>query len=298
MNSTSSAAALASTTATTIATAAAPSAPASSTVDPSATTTNAATGTLAGEQSPQHNPNAFSVFAPVIIPDRSSLSSWSGTPLHTRMAPVDNNNGEVAVPAPHLPRKPAAHVWSNNPTLANASTTDAFSPSLPEHLQLQSLPDSNTFADSDAPPSPLPKLVVSPRHETGNRSPFHGRMQYSPTHSIASTVTLMGMAGGNLAADEVSPQTGGFYYNSANQGHTGAVPISPHVNVPAASNLEYRAVPPPLPPRRKERTDSCADMAQKRQAPDAPTVSVPFFLPKIFLKTFVFVRSYPRVMAN
>ncbi|XP_017108861.2 protein son of sevenless isoform X1 [Drosophila bipectinata] len=275
VNSTSSAAALASTTATTIATAAAPSAQASSTVDPMATSTNAATGTLAAaDHSPQHNPNAFSVFAPVIIPDRSgsTVSSWSGTPLHTRMAPVDNNNGEVAVPAPHLPRKPAAHVWSNNPSLANASAMDAFSPSLPEHLQLQSLPDSNTFADSDAPPSPLPKLVVSPRHETGNRSPFHGRMQYSPTHSIASTVTLMGMAGGNLAAEEVSPQTGGFYYNSANQGHTGAVPISPHVNVPAASTLEYRAVPPPLPPRRKERTDSCADMAQKRQAPDAPTL--------------------------
>ncbi|KAH8410197.1 hypothetical protein KR009_008114 [Drosophila setifemur] len=267
LNSTSSAAAAASSTVTSIATAAAPATHLASTADQP----NAGPGTLAGEQSPQHNPHSFSVFAPVIIPERNA-TSWSGTPLHARTAAADNNNGEVAVPAPHLPRKPAAHVWSNNAALANASAMDVLSPMLPEHLPAQSLPDSNPFADPDAPPSPLPKLVVSPRHETGNRSPFHGRMQYSPTHSIASSVALTAMGGAGLAGEEVSPQTGGFYYNSAHQGHTGAVPISPHVNVPTASNLEYRAVPPPLPPRRKERTESCADMAQKRQAPDAPTL--------------------------
>ena len=52
------------------------------------------------------------------------------------------------------------------------------------------------------------------------------------------------------------------------------VPVSPHVNVPTAANVEYRAAPPPLPPRRKERTESCADLAQKRQAPDAPMVII------------------------
>lgn len=51
------------------------------------------------------------------------------------------------------------------------------------------------------------------------------------------------------------------------------LPVSPHVNVPPPLTNEYRSVPPPLPPRRKERTESCADLAQKRQAPDAPTVS-------------------------
>lgn len=53
-----------------------------------------------------------------------------------------------------------------------------------------------------------------------------------------------------------------------------AVPVSPHVNVPTAMNVQYRAAPPPLPPRRKERTESFADYAQKRQAPDAPMVSI------------------------
>ncbi|XP_017047904.1 LOW QUALITY PROTEIN: protein son of sevenless [Drosophila ficusphila] len=260
-NSTSSAAAAASSTAATIATVAAPSVHSASTMEPPATS-NAGPGTLAGEQSPQHNPHAFSVFASVIIPERNT-SSWSGTPQHTR---ADQNNGEVSVPAPHLPRKPGVHVWAN----ANAAMTDVFSPAgLPEHLPPQSLPDSNPFAlgmsDPDAPLSPLPKLVVSPRHETGNRSPFH--VQYSPTHSMYS-----GTTGAVVSGEEVSPRTGGFYYNSAHQGQPGAVPISPHVNVPTPSNLEYRGVPPPLPPRRKERTESCADMAQKRQAPDAPTL--------------------------
>lgn len=149
--------------------------------------------------------------------------------------------------------------------------------------------DSYVISDVDVmPPSPLPKLMISPRHEAtvpppppippaSNRSPFHGRAaqaQYSPTHSIASTVTLIG--GGGIG--DVSPQLSDFYYNSEQsqtlgQQQTGAVPISPHVNVPSANSIEYRAVPPPLPPRRKERTESCADMAQKRQAPDAPTVS-------------------------
>ncbi|XP_020810457.1 protein son of sevenless [Drosophila serrata] len=268
-NSTSTAAAAASSTATaaTIATAAAQSV---STIDPSST------GGLAEEQSPQHNPHAFSVFAPVLIPDRSA-SGWSGTPLHSR---ADHSNGVAgAVAAPHIPKKPGAHVWANNAATPLAPAMDVFSPALPEHLSTQSQPDSNPFAIgmSDAPPSPLHRVVVSPRHETatGNRSPFQGRMQYSPTHSISSTVTLTGMmtGSGGMPGEEISPQTGGFYYNSANQqGQTGAVPISPHVNVPTASNLEYRAVPPPLPPRRKERTESCADMAQKRQAPDAPTL--------------------------
>ncbi|XP_062140186.1 protein son of sevenless [Drosophila sulfurigaster albostrigata] len=246
-------------------------------------TASAASSVGVGDQSPQHNPHAYSVFAPVIIPERNGGSTWSGISLHRT-----TDNGEVA-PAPHLPRKPAAHVWTHN---NNIAATDNFSPALSEQqlpLATAATAAANSswgnvndfYVSSDVsdvlPPSPLPKLMISPRHEAvpqpppaGNRSPFHGRapqmqMQYSPTHSIASTVTLIG---GGLG--DVSPQLGGFYYNSE-QGQTGAVPISPHVNVPTAT-LEYRAVPPPLPPRRKERTESCADMAQKQQAPDAPTL--------------------------
>lgn len=234
-----------------------------------------------GDQSPQHNPHAYSVFAPVIIPERNGGSTWTGQ--HRAM-----DNGEVA-PAPHLPKKPAAHVWMHNSNAA--ASTDALSPAvidLPGATVRDPLwNNSDIFVTSEAsdvlPASPLPKRMISPRHEAappGNRSPFHGRgpqTQYSPTHSIASTVTLIGGTSGGALGD-VSPQLGTFYYNNEHghghgQSQMGAVPISPHVNVPTATTMEYRAVPPPLPPRRKERTESCADMAQKSQAPDAPTVS-------------------------
>lgn len=241
-----------------------------------------------GDQSPQHNPHAYSVFAPVIIPERNGGSTWTGLSQHRTM-----DNGEVA-PAPHLPRKPAAHVWTHN---SNSAAPTDFSPALSEPSAITTTLTSAavaasgwnnnlsdfyaTYEESDVlPASPLPKRMISPRHEAapaGNRSPFHGRgtqTQYSPTHSIASTVTLIGGSG---CLGDVSPQMGSFYYNSEHghgqgQSQVGAVPISPHVNVPTASTIEYRAVPPPLPPRRKERTESCADMAQKSQAPDAPTV--------------------------
>ncbi|KAH8400546.1 hypothetical protein KR222_006184 [Zaprionus bogoriensis] len=250
------------------------------------TTTTAMTSTNVGvgDQSPQHNPHAFSVFAPVIIPERNGGSTWSGMAMQRTL-----DNGEV-VPAPHLPRKPAAHVWTHNSNSNAPASTDVFSPAIitSEPTAAAATGWNNNLSDfyvtSDAsdvlPASPLPKRIISPRHEaattgSGNRSPFHGRAtqtQYSPTHSIASTVTLIGGIGGQ---GDLSPQLGGFYSNSEHgpgHGQIGAVPISPHVNVPTAATLEYRAVPPPLPPRRKERTESCADMAQKSQAPDAPTV--------------------------
>jgi len=150
-------------------------------------------GVGVGDQSPQHNPHAYSVFAPVIIPDRNGGSTWSGISLHRT-----SDNGELA-PAPHLPRKPAAHVWTHN---SSNAPTDNFNPALSE----QQLPppaapsvwnnQSDFYVTSDStdvlPPSPLPKLMISPRHEAvpppppaGNRSPFHGRAtqtQYSPTH--------------------------------------------------------------------------------------------------------------------
>lgn len=48
------------------------------------------------------------------------------------------------------------------------------------------------------------------------------------------------------------------------------IPISPHENVPASANIStYRVDPPPLPPRRKNRSDGSA---QKVQAQNAPLV--------------------------
>ncbi|XP_037957376.1 protein son of sevenless [Teleopsis dalmanni] len=149
------------------------------------------------------------------------------------------------------------------------------------------------------PPSPLPKVVVSPRHEKHSaRSPFQNTApsnksccssttHYSPTECIVGgNPAFIGFASSQVAEVDFNNPT---------------VPVSPHVNVPTASNVEYRTAPPPLPPRRKERTESCADLAQKRQAPDAPTLpprdgelSPPPIPPRLNHST----STYPRSQTN
>lgn len=72
----------------------------------------------------------------------------------------------------------------------------------------------------------------------------------------------------------------------------GPLPISPHVNVP--NSLNNIRVPPPLPPRRRERHVNDRDQrsaAQSQQAPDAPElpprdISPPPVPPRIFTKPF------------
>lgn len=73
----------------------------------------------------------------------------------------------------------------------------------------------------------------------------------------------------------------------------GPLPISPHVNVPHPDN-SFRAPPPPLPPRRRERHVNDRDQrsaAQSQQAPDAPElpprdISPPPVPPRICPKPF------------
>lgn len=69
-----------------------------------------------------------------------------------------------------------------------------------------------------------------------------------------------------------SPKHQNTVYNtsdSASVNEFGPIPISPHVNVP--NTHAYNHVPPPLPPRRRERKESdAAHLAQIQQAPDAP----------------------------
>lgn len=68
------------------------------------------------------------------------------------------------------------------------------------------------------------------------------------------------------------------------------VPVSPHVNVPVTASVELRTIPPPLPPRKKERNENCADVAQKRQAPDAPTVKAKVYCyKKCSVKIVIFI---------
>lgn len=66
-------------------------------------------------------------------------------------------------------------------------------------------------------------------------------------------------------------KTNDNYGNNSSDAYSTGPPISPHVNVPNVLGV----VPPPLPPRRRERKSIEFDalfIAQSRQPPDAPQV--------------------------
>ncbi|XP_053957630.1 protein son of sevenless [Anastrepha ludens] len=145
--------------------------------------------------------------------------------------------------------------------------------------------------------SPLPRVVISPRTDPAStRTPF----QNAPSHPHKFSCnhfspTNTGTTGNVAFVASASPQLPDI--ESGNS----PLPVSPHVNVPSPLSTEYRSVPPPLPPRRKERTESCADLAQKRQAPDAPTLpprdgelSPPPIPPRLHHS----IGTYPRSQTN
>ncbi|XP_037811466.1 protein son of sevenless [Lucilia sericata] len=253
-----------------------------------------------------NNVQAFSVFANVIIPERngskwtssSTYSSSSGSsqqitnstfsiapvpPARTDILQSEANGGEEA---PLLPKKPNSASSSQaafSPTFGDggsgtmSSLNSAWNVSddcIGLQQQTGSLTSSNIYnnqaeigSDNEPLPSPLPRVVVSPRHEihsTNNRSPFHSTATLSKTNCSSSSH----VSPHDVFIASSSPQFSATDVTVDFSNPT--VPVSPHVNVPTAANVEYRAAPPPLPPRRKERTESCADLAQKRQAPDAP----------------------------
>lgn len=173
------------------------------------------------------NAQAFSVFANVNIPERNG-SKWSSTsttlsssqqtinstfsippvpPARTDILQTETNGDDEA---PVLPKKPNSA----------SSTQPAFSPSFGDSasgtisrldsawsvtddcagLQQQQTAQlssssiynnqAETGSDNEPLPSPLPRVVVSPRHEihsTSNRSPFHNAATFSKTNYNSSS---------------------------------------------------------------------------------------------------------------
>uniref|UniRef100_A0A1I8PMT3 Protein son of sevenless n=1 Tax=Stomoxys calcitrans TaxID=35570 RepID=A0A1I8PMT3_STOCA len=239
------------------------------------------------------NSQAFSVFANVNIPKRNGSKSISTT---ATMADLQDANALVAQSAmkrtedefgeaPFLPKKGAAAcVPPFTASLADESALPIFelaatgpddSIAAAQANQLTSNRiswDTQAVFDSESLISPLPKVVVSPLRglsHTSNLPPFHSAasMQNSDgTTTTTSTTTSYFSSAENAVAITASPKS----QSSELDFCSASVPVSPHVNVPTSANVRYRTAPPPLPPRRKDRTESCADIAQKRQAPDAP----------------------------
>lgn len=171
-------------------------------------------------QNNSNNVQAFSVFANVNIPERNG-SKWSSPATLCSsqqalsstfsIAPVppartDLHQSEMAIgcdEAPMLPKKPNSASSSQaafSPTfgegaLGTNSAWNISDDSIGLQQQTAQL-SSNIYnnqaelgSDNDPLPSPLPRVVVSPRHEnhsTNNRSPFHSAATFSKNNCSSS----------------------------------------------------------------------------------------------------------------
>lgn len=172
------------------------------------------------------NIQAFSVFANVNIPERNG-SKWNSSPYsqnsiqqtisstfsaapvppaRTDILPSDANGSEEA---PMLPKKPNSASSSQaafSPTfgdcaLATMSRLESAWNISDDCTGIQSQSaqvlsssiynnQSETGSDNEPLPSPIPRVVVSPRHEihsTSNRSPFHSAAAFSKTNCSSSS---------------------------------------------------------------------------------------------------------------
>uniref|UniRef100_A0A1A9Z448 Protein son of sevenless n=1 Tax=Glossina pallidipes TaxID=7398 RepID=A0A1A9Z448_GLOPL len=236
------------------------------------------------------NPQAFSVFANVNIPDRNGLK-WSGSG-HTQQTTANVSNcsttatatiaqQDVSVvedEAPVLPKKPNSATSCqtfNLPFNDNVSTARLDSSwNLPDNLNpgqsqqaTTNIYNNQDGSDNEPLPSPRPRLIVSPRDDINSNSNRSLLQCTTSSNKLNSCSATHFSPNENVFTGTSSPQFGvEVHFNNS------TVPVSPHVNVPVTASVELRTIPPPLPPRKKERNENCADVAQKRQAPDAPTL--------------------------
>uniref|UniRef100_A0A1A9WXD4 Protein son of sevenless n=1 Tax=Glossina brevipalpis TaxID=37001 RepID=A0A1A9WXD4_9MUSC len=233
------------------------------------------------------NAQAFSVFANVNIPERNGFK-WSGSGQQvTANAPNCSTTAQPTISqqdasvveeeAPILPKKPHSATSCQTfslPFTDNASTTRLdLSWNLSDNLnsgqcqQATNIYNNQDGSDNEPLPSPRTRLIVSPRDDinsNNNRSLLQCTSSLNKSNSCSATHFSPNE---NAFMGATSPPFGTeVHFNNS------TVPVSPHVNVPITASVELRTIPPPLPPRKKERNENCADVAQKRQAPDAPTL--------------------------
>ncbi|XP_055857401.1 protein son of sevenless isoform X2 [Episyrphus balteatus] len=258
------------------------------------------------------NVQSFSVFANVNIPEKSSgfwnqhLSSHhsqcSGSEslqynsnldaMYNTESETNHSLGEDLLSAtntscavaPILPKKAtninncmmSTNAWSSdlaNPTKSPLATSigDFFqSQFMPKEVKMDSYNHSRdisigSICESLASPAPL--VAISPKTDHHSKQKIRSPFQNAPMHTQSFIPTK----------NSSSPKEPLHFSEATSspyslQSMELSIPISPHVNVPTTHLGFESAAPPPLPPRRRDRVESFNEMAQKQQAPDAPTL--------------------------
>ncbi|XP_055917383.1 protein son of sevenless isoform X2 [Eupeodes corollae] len=187
--------------------------------------------------------------------------------------------------APILPKKTTNINNCMTTTSANAWSSDLANPtksplanSIGDFFQSQFMPKENkmdsynhsreisigSICESLASPAPL--VAISPKTDHNSKQKIRSPFQNAPLHTQSFIPTKNSSPKEPLHYSEATSSPYSL------QSMELSIPISPHVNVPTTHLGFESAAPPPLPPRRRDRVESFNEMAQKQQAPDAPTL--------------------------
>lgn len=265
-----------------------------------------------GNNSSLSSAHDFSVFANVHIQGNSgSTFSQSQVNLHSMPSSYSDFSDTMSMRsmpmAPELPKRSNSIIsLANNsictdikPVISPRSSADVtttlhkpiVSPKLLESLNEESSSSTSSLVTSSDNNNDSVPPAISPRHHlisdssrvsmqkanmagaVGGRSAGYDDGASTSTDYHGSNTHYHHHIHGYQPVFPPSPKLQNSY-NTDLSGVSGFPPISPHVNVPNAHAFNHH-VPPPLPPRRREKKEIDAiHLAQTRQAPDAPEVIV------------------------
>lgn len=204
--------------------------------------------------------------------------------------------------------------WGVGSDLPNPTTRSPLATSIGEFFQSQFMPKENRYDSHnhhhsrevsigsmcEGLVSPAPLVAISPKHDHHLKPKVRSPFQNAPMQNQSFIPTK-----------NSSPKEPLHYSEAASsspyslQSMELSIPISPHVNVPTTHLGFESSAPPPLPPRRRDRVESYNEMAQKQQAPDAPTLpprdgelSPPPLPPRVMSSTGTLLKQHQQQNSN